>query len=243
MSYPRPAADEYAPHYATYIARVRDGDIVQILAEQSDAIRGLFARVPNDRGHFAYAPGKWTLNEVLLHVIDTERVFGYRALRIARGDTIPLHSFEQDDWVPQSGANKRSLHSIVDEFVMVRAATVALFRGVAGRRVEPPRDGVGLHRDGARAGIQVRRPRAASRRADSREVPGGLVHAWMTRPRAASAASLVASPSVGCEWHVSATSSVVPRNSIANTTSESSSDTFGPDHVTAEDFVRAARRR
>lgn len=130
MTYPRPAADEYAPHYATYIARVRDGDILQILTEQSDAIRGLFARVPNDRGHFAYAPGKWTLNEVLLHVIDTERVFGYRALRIARGDTIPLHSFEQDDWVPQSGANKRALRSIVDEFVMVRAATVALFRGL-----------------------------------------------------------------------------------------------------------------
>jgi hypothetical protein len=130
MPHPRPAPDEYAPFYETYIAKVRDGDIVKILSEQSDAIRGLFARVPEDRGHFAYAPGKWTLNEMLLHVIDTERVFAYRALRIARGDTMPLAGFEQDQWVPLSGANKRALHSIVDEFVVVRAATVALFRGL-----------------------------------------------------------------------------------------------------------------
>jgi hypothetical protein len=126
----RPAADEYAPYYEKYIAKVRDGEILEILAEQSDAILGLFARVPDDRGLFAYAPGKWTLGESLQHVVDTERVFTYRALRIARGDTTPLPGFEQDDWVPLSGASARPLPAIVDEFVTVRAATVALFSGL-----------------------------------------------------------------------------------------------------------------
>lgn len=126
----RPAADEYAPYYEKYISRVRDGEILDILSEQSDALRGLFARVDDDRGHFAYAPGKWTLNESLQHVVDTERVFTYRALRIARGDSTPLPGFEQDEWVPNSGAMARTLREIVNEFVTVRASTLALFGGL-----------------------------------------------------------------------------------------------------------------
>jgi hypothetical protein len=128
----RPGADEYAPYYERYIARVRDGEILEILTEQSDAIRGLFARVPDERGHFAYAPGKWTLNESLQHVVDTERVFTYRALRIGRGDATPLPGFEQNDWVPMSGATNRRLSEIVDEFTAVRASTIALFSGLPG---------------------------------------------------------------------------------------------------------------
>lgn len=126
----RPTADEFAPYYAKYITKVRDGDIIDILREQGEAMRGLLARVHNERGQFAYAPGKWTLNEVLLHICDTERVFAYRALRIARGDTVALHGFEQNDWAPLSGGKDRTLASVVEEFVAVRAATVALFRGL-----------------------------------------------------------------------------------------------------------------
>jgi hypothetical protein len=126
----RPCADEYAPYYETYISKVRDGEILEILAEQSDAIRGLFARVDDDRGRFAYGPGKWTLSESLQHVVDTERVFSYRALRIARGDATPLPGFEQNEWVPLSGASVRPLTAIVNEFVTVRASTVALFGGL-----------------------------------------------------------------------------------------------------------------
>jgi hypothetical protein len=126
----RPASDEYAAYYESYISKVRDGDILDILREQGEALRGLFARVPAERGAYAYGPGKWTLSEMLLHVVDTERVFSYRALRIARGDTVALHGFEQNDWVPLSGADDRTLASIVDEFVAVRAATIALFTGL-----------------------------------------------------------------------------------------------------------------
>jgi hypothetical protein len=126
----RPGADEYAPYYATYIGKVGDGDIIDILREQSEAIRGLFARVPAERNRYAYAPGKWTLAESLQHVTDAERVFSYRALRIARGDETPLPGFEQNDWVPVSGAHDRPLTALVDEFAAVRAATVALFAGL-----------------------------------------------------------------------------------------------------------------
>jgi len=130
VTFPRPASDEYGPRYDGYISKVRDGDIIEILREQGEAMRGLFARVPAERGLYAYAPGKWTLNEMLQHVVDAERVFSYRALRFARGDTAPLHGFEQDDWVPQSGANERGLANVVAEFVAVRGATVALFEGI-----------------------------------------------------------------------------------------------------------------
>ena len=130
MAYPRPAADEYAPYYETYIARVRDGDIIKILAEQSDAMRGLFARVPNDRGQFAYAPGKWTLKEVLLHCADAERISAYRALRIARGDATDLPGWDEKAYAPASGATARSFGSLLDELESVRDATVTLFEGL-----------------------------------------------------------------------------------------------------------------
>jgi len=126
----RPASDEYAPYYEKYIAKVAEGDILKILTAQGDEVRALFANIPADRAQFAYAPGKWTLSESLLHVIDTERVFAYRALRIGRGDVTPLAGFEQNDWVPLSGANDRGLSSLLDEFSAARAATVALFSGL-----------------------------------------------------------------------------------------------------------------
>lgn len=130
MAFLRPAADEFAPYYATYVSKVADADILQVLREQGDAFRGLFARVPDDKRLFAYADGKWTLAEVIQHISDTERVFAYRALRVARGDTIALPGFEQDDWIPTSEANTRSLTSLVDEFSAVRAASIALFAGL-----------------------------------------------------------------------------------------------------------------
>jgi|SRR5690606_19815120 len=130
MTFLRPAADEYAPYYATYVSKVADADILDVLREQGEAFRGLFARVADEKRLFAYAPGKWTLAEAIQHVTDTERVFAYRALRVARGDTIALPGFDQDNWVPTSQANERSLASLVDEFTAVRAASVTLFGGL-----------------------------------------------------------------------------------------------------------------
>ena len=133
----RPAPDEYAPYYAGYIDTAASliaaqglGDVIGLLAAQRDAWESLMADVPAARGHEAYAPGKWTLGESIVHVSDTERVFAYRLLRIARGDRTPLPGFEQDDWVPASRASARTLADILAEMYAVRDGTLALVRSL-----------------------------------------------------------------------------------------------------------------
>ena len=127
----RPADDEHAPYYATYISLVPEGDVRDHLRLQLHETLALLSGVTDERASRAYGSGKWTLKESLLHVIDTERVFTYRLLRIARGDTTPLPGFEQDDWVPHSGANVRSMASLLLEFASVRAATLQLMDSLA----------------------------------------------------------------------------------------------------------------
>jgi hypothetical protein len=133
MPIPRPADDEFQPYAATYVnatgdALTRHGltSLTDLLRRQPGDLAELLANVPETAGHAAYAPGKWTLLESLVHTIDTERVFAYRLLRAARGDRTPLAGFEQDDWVPLSGADRRTLADVVAEFGAVRASTLAL---------------------------------------------------------------------------------------------------------------------
>jgi hypothetical protein len=125
---PRPAEDEYSPYYAGYIARVPDGDLCATLAAQLTDTRALIATIPEARGTHRYAPGKWSIKEVLGHVIDTERIMSYRALRIARADTTPLPGYEQDDYVPAGGFDRRTLQDLFEELAAVRQATLHLLR-------------------------------------------------------------------------------------------------------------------
>jgi hypothetical protein len=124
--YDRPDASEYNPYYGKYIALVPEGDLLRMLEEQNRETMNVLGALPETRGDFSYAPGKWTLKEVIGHLADSERVFSYRALRFARGDQTPLASFEQDDWVPQSGAAGRSLADLATEYAGVRRATLDL---------------------------------------------------------------------------------------------------------------------
>lgn len=124
----RPAAGQYNAYYDTYIRLVPEGsDPLVQLQQQPQELRRLVGSLTDEQAHFAYASGKWTIKEMLVHVIDTERIFAYRALRIARGDQQPLAGFDQDEYVPNSGANERSLESILKEYDAVRAATLSLF--------------------------------------------------------------------------------------------------------------------
>jgi len=109
---------------------VPEGDLVEILQRTGREVVAMLRAVPEARGKFAYAPGKWTLKEVIGHFTDAERVFSYRAMRIARGDTVALPGFDENEWVPNSGAKNRTLADLIDEFEAVRAATVALFRSL-----------------------------------------------------------------------------------------------------------------
>ncbi|HKS07779.1 MAG TPA: DinB family protein [Gemmatimonadaceae bacterium] len=126
----RPAADEFAPYYARYIDRVPTGHVVDFLRSHAQTFGALLAQIPRDRETYAYAPGKWTIRELLLHVIDTERVMSYRALSIGRGDATPLPGFDENVWAPESGANARSLIDLTAEFAAVRGATIALLNGL-----------------------------------------------------------------------------------------------------------------
>lgn len=126
----RPGTDEYAPYYGNYISLVPDGDVRHHLRLQLSETLAMLSGVSEDRAGKAYGPGKWTLKESVLHMIDAERVFSYRLLRIARGDQTPLPGFEQDDWVPRSGANGRTMASLLLEFATVRASTLMLVESV-----------------------------------------------------------------------------------------------------------------
>jgi hypothetical protein len=124
--YPRPDASEYAPFYAGYIAGVPDGDLLDTLRTQGRETAALLAGIPAAKHDFAYAPGKWTLKEVIGHIGDAERIFSYRMLRIARGDATPLPGFDENAYVPASGAKDRTLADLAAELGIIRAATLAL---------------------------------------------------------------------------------------------------------------------
>ena len=125
----RPSTDEYAPAFADYVAEIGDGeDIVATLAGQLEQVVARLGAVPAARGDYRYAPGKWSLKEVIGHLADTERVFAYRALSIARGDPAPLPAFDDQAWVAEMGAGDRTLADIMEEFGIVRQATLAFFR-------------------------------------------------------------------------------------------------------------------
>lgn len=124
----RPESDEYGAYYASYIGRVPDGDMCGQLAQQLDEARALLAPLSPEQTDFRPKPDDWNILEVLGHVTDAERVFAYRALRIARGDGTPLASFDQDLYVANGNFSGRTLADLLEEFTTVRHATLALFR-------------------------------------------------------------------------------------------------------------------
>jgi hypothetical protein len=126
----KPQAGEYAPFAGNYISLIAEGDIVAILDQQRRNLVLLLSGRDEAEGDFRYAPGKWTVKEVLGHINDTERIFVYRALRIARGDKTPLAGFEQDDYVRDSGHNQCALSDLIEDFIAVRRASVSLFRNL-----------------------------------------------------------------------------------------------------------------
>jgi DinB superfamily len=127
----RPQPDEYSPYFGRYVERVPAGDLVAILRDQIGETRSLVAGLSDDASDFAYAPGKWTIREVIGHMADTERVMAYRILVAARGDATPLPSFDENAWTPAGEFGARSMESVRAELETVRAGTVALLDGLA----------------------------------------------------------------------------------------------------------------
>jgi uncharacterized damage-inducible protein DinB len=130
---PRPTAGDAAPYYFTYIDKVPrgdgpEGDVLAILESGVAETRRLLAGLDPAREHHRYAPGKWTIREVLGHVIDAERVFGYRAFHMGRGDASPLPGMDEKDYAARCGADRRPLAELLDELDHLRRSHVALFR-------------------------------------------------------------------------------------------------------------------
>jgi hypothetical protein len=123
----RPEKSEYPSDCEGYVSRVPDGDVVAVLGKQLDETLALIRSIPEARGDYRYAEGKWSIKELFGHGIDGERVLAYRALRFARGDTTPLSGFEQDDFVRGADFNKRSLEDLASEYEYVRRASISLF--------------------------------------------------------------------------------------------------------------------
>lgn len=124
----KPGSGEYAAYYDKYVALVPAGNVVETLGRQIYETLALLGNVDEERAGRAYEPGKWSVKEVVGHLIDGERVFAYRALRFARGDQTPLPGFDQDPYVLAADFNARTLGDILEEFAAVRRATIALLR-------------------------------------------------------------------------------------------------------------------
>ncbi len=137
----KPGPQEYPPFAAVYvnttaaILETSGSGLMPLLGEQVNALTTLLSGVDDAAAQRAYAPGKWTLAESLIHVADTERVFAYRVMRIGRGDQTPLAGFDQDIWVPESRAERRTLADILTEIAAVRAATLALLTSFDDRAI------------------------------------------------------------------------------------------------------------
>jgi uncharacterized damage-inducible protein DinB len=126
----RPDESEYTPYFEKYVALVPEGDIVEILSQQGEETLALLRSIDEAHAGYRYAPDKWSIKQVVGHINDTERIFAYRALRFARGDSTPLPGYEQDDYARNGDFDARTLADLAAEFASIRAATVALLRSL-----------------------------------------------------------------------------------------------------------------
>ncbi|HSR42464.1 MAG TPA: DinB family protein [Longimicrobiales bacterium] len=141
----RPGLGDHAPYYGRYVEQVTGDDVLATLEAQVEETAALLAAIPPSAESFAYAPGKWSFREVAGHLVDTERVFAFRCLHMARGDRAPLPGMEQDEWAAGSNAGARPLPDHVDDLRAVRHATLTLLRGL---------DEAAFERRGSASGVE-----------------------------------------------------------------------------------------
>ena len=127
----RPSPDEYAPFYAGYVKAVPEGELLVLLRDQLSETEALLREFTGARADHRYAPGKWSVKEVVGHMADTERIFAYRALRFARGDRTPLPGFDENDFVHGANFTSRALPEIAGELRSVRMASITLIAGLS----------------------------------------------------------------------------------------------------------------
>ncbi|MCQ6561266.1 DinB family protein [Paenibacillus mendelii] len=127
----RPSAEEYDTSFERYVELVPEGNIQDLLIQSLQNTIAVFTTVTEDRANYRYAPGKWSLKEVLGHITDNERIMSYRLLRIARGDKTPLAGYDQDILMSGASFDTCSLSDLLEEYTVVRRATLTLLRGLS----------------------------------------------------------------------------------------------------------------
>lgn len=127
---PRPSADEYNAFFQNYISKATGESVLEIITRHSDVLDAFYNGLPEEKAMYAYAPGKWTIKEVVQHLIDAERIFTYRLLRIVRNDKTPLPGFDENAYTVQAQADQRTLASLKEEFTAVRKATTLLLQSL-----------------------------------------------------------------------------------------------------------------
>jgi hypothetical protein len=133
---PRPLITDYATYYAPYIALVQENDVLSAIAGQQEMLASFLKSVPENKWDYAYAPGKWSIKEILQHLIDGERIFTYRALRFARKDETSLPGFDENIYAPASEAGRRKPAELMEEMLTIRKATELLFKSFTPEMLE-----------------------------------------------------------------------------------------------------------
>ena len=123
-------------HFLRYVEHVRTLDFIDALSESSARMQEFLRTVPEAKGTYRYADGKWSVKEVLTHLMDAERIFAYRALRFARNDKTELHGFEEDDYAPEANAHARTIKQLSDEMIRLRATSIDLFASLTPEMLE-----------------------------------------------------------------------------------------------------------
>lgn len=132
----RPLAGDFPAYYEPYLARVPEGDLLEFLENQKTDFVTFIRSIPAEKGNFRYAEGKWTVKEVLGHIIDTERIMAYRALAFSRKEHQSIPGFDENTYVENSESNRRSLESLADEFESLRAANLELFASFSAKQLD-----------------------------------------------------------------------------------------------------------
>ncbi|RMH65438.1 MAG: DinB family protein [Calditrichaeota bacterium] len=125
----RPAREEYNAYYHEYIKQVPDGHILDILEKQADLMGRFFANISEEQGLLRYEPGKWSIKEIVGHLLDVERIFAYRAFRFSRNDKTDLPGFDQNSYVPKGRYDTQDLSELIEAFYVLRKATINMFKG------------------------------------------------------------------------------------------------------------------
>jgi uncharacterized damage-inducible protein DinB len=124
----RPESEEFPEYYKSYIDLVENANIIKEMNNQVMDIQALISEIPEEKENYAYAEGKWTIKEILGHIIDSERIFAYRAMRFARRDKTALPGYDENMFAANANFNKQSLYSLAHEFAIVREANLTLFK-------------------------------------------------------------------------------------------------------------------